>query len=185
MVRASTTAWTSRRGRDFPTGRVGGGFHGLVCCEGPGHQPAPYPRPKALAGNALNPEWSPDGRWIAYSAPDPTDQTDYDIWVMRPDGSHPRAVIDATPTDWSPRWSPDGSRIAFTGESDDHWGVYLADINGGRVQGVMRDSDMNEAFGWSPDGSKILFLSDRSHMGGTFLYFMDPDGTNVQLALRL
>jgi Tol biopolymer transport system component len=141
--------------------------------------------PKALAGNALNPEWSPDGRWIAYSAPDPTDQTDYDIWVMRPDGSHPRAVIDATPTDWSPRWSPDGSRIAFTGESDDHWGVYLADINGGRVQGVMRDSDMNEAFGWSPDGSKILFLSDRSHTGGTFLYFMDPDGTNVQLALRL
>jgi len=141
--------------------------------------------PKALAGNALNPEWSPDGRWIAYSAPDPTDRTDYDIWVMHPDGSHPRAIIDATPTDWSPRWSPDGSRIAFTGESDDRWGVYLADINGTRIQGVMTDPDANEAFGWSPDGSKILFLSDRSHTGGTFLYFMDADGTNVQLALRL
>ena len=140
---------------------------------------------KALAGNALNPEWSPDGRWIAYSAPDPTDPTDYDIWVMRPDGSHPRAVIDATPTDWSPMWSPDGSRIAFTGEKDGPWGVYLADINGARVQGVMTNSDTNEALGWSPDGSKILFLSDRSHTGGTFLYFMDPDGTNVQLALRL
>lgn len=43
VVRASTTAWTSRRGRDLPTGRVGGGFHGLVCCEGPGHHPARIP----------------------------------------------------------------------------------------------------------------------------------------------
>jgi Tol biopolymer transport system component len=63
--------------------------------------------------------------------------------------------------------------------------VYLADTNGARVQGVMGGSETNEAFGWSPDGSKILFLSDRSHTGGTFLYFMDLDGTNVQLALRL
>jgi dipeptidyl aminopeptidase/acylaminoacyl peptidase len=119
--------------------------------------------PRELAGSAVNPEWSPDGHWIAYSAPDPSNRTDYDIWVMRPDGSHPRDVIDATPTDWSPRWSPDGSRIAFTGGRDDHWGVYLADTNGARVQGVMGDSETNEAFGWSPDGSKILFLSDRSH----------------------
>jgi putative membrane protein len=141
--------------------------------------------PRAVAGSAVNPEWSPDGHWIAYSAPDPSNRTDYDIWVMRPDGSHPRDVIDATPTDWSPRWSPDGSRIAFTGGRDDHWGVYLADTNGARVQGVMGGSETNEAFGWSPDGSKILFLSDRSHTGGTFLYFMDLDGTNVQLALRL
>jgi Tol biopolymer transport system component len=141
--------------------------------------------PRALADNALNPEWSPDGRWIAYSAPDPSDRTDYDIWVMRPDGSHPRDVIDATPTDWSPGWSADGGRIAFTGGRDDHWGVYLADVDGAGVMAVMRGSDTNQAFGWSPDGSKILFLSDRSHTGGTFLYFMNPDGTNVRLALRL
>lgn len=141
---------------------------------------------RVLATNAINPAWSPDGHWIAYSAPNPHDRTDYDIWVMRPDGSHRRPVIDATLTDWSPKWSPDGRRIAFTGGVENHWDVYLADVDGAGIEGFMRgSSDSNEAFGWSPDGSKILFLSDRSHTGGTFLFFMDPHGTNVRLALRI
>jgi hypothetical protein len=31
----------------------------------------------------------------------------------------------------------------------------------------------------------VPFLSNRSHTGGTFLYFMNADGTDVRLALRL
>jgi len=38
---------------------------------------------------------------------------------------------------------------------------------------------------WSPDGSKILFGSDRSRTGGTFIYMMDPDGSDVQLVMRI
>jgi Tol biopolymer transport system component len=45
-----------------------------------------------------------------------------------------------------------------------------------------RDADTSQ--GWTPDGH-VLFLSNRSHTGGTFLYFMNGDGTDVRLALRL
>jgi Tol biopolymer transport system component len=38
---------------------------------------------------------------------------------------------------------------------------------------------------WSPDGSKVLFGSDRSRTGGTFIYMMDPDGSDVQLVMRI
>jgi Tol biopolymer transport system component len=41
------------------------------------------------------------------------------------------------------------------------------------------------AYGWSPEGSKVLFVSDRSDTGGRFLYMMDTDGSDVQLALRI
>jgi hypothetical protein len=30
-----------------------------------------------------------------------------------------------------------------------------------------------------------MFLSNRSHTGGTFLYVMNADGSDVQLALRI
>ncbi len=142
--------------------------------------------PTVLARNALNPAWSPDGRAIAYSAPSPSHRGDYDIWVIGADGSHPRDVIDATPIDWAPKWSPDGRRIAFTGAVEHNWDVYIANSDGGGIRDLTQGSGaMDETEGWSPDGSKILFLSDRSHTGGTFLYFMDPDGTGVRLALRI
>lgn len=142
--------------------------------------------PTVLVWNGHNPAWSPDGRWIAYSGANPADDANFDVWIMRADGSDPRDVIDATPRDWAPKWSPDGRRIAFTGAFQDNWDVYLANTDGGGIQDLTLGSpDSDQAYGWSPDGSKILFLSDRSHTGGTFLYFMNPDGTNVRLALRI
>jgi TolB protein len=144
--------------------------------------------PMVLAGveNAANPEWSPDGQRIASSAVSTLDLGDLDIWIANADGSDPRDVIDVTPTDWSPVWSPDGKRICFTGGRESNWDVFLANTDGTGIRDLTVDSfDKDTAYGWSPDGSKVLILSDRSHTGGTFLYFMDPDGANVRLALRI
>jgi len=145
--------------------------------------------PKMLTsdiGYAINPAWSADGRSIAFSAPNPTERTDWDIWIMGADGSDPRDAVDATAFDWSPRWSPDGRQLVMTGGSASNWDVYLANADGTGIRNITSGSaDKDEAYGWSPDGSKILFISDRSHTGGTFLYFMDHDGANVRLALRI
>jgi Tol biopolymer transport system component len=145
--------------------------------------------PKMLTsdtGYAINPAWSADGRSIAFSAPNPTERTDWDIWIMGADGSDPRDAIDATTFDWSPHWSPDGRHLVMTGGSRSNWDVYIASTDGSSIRNITSGSaDKDEAYGWSPDGSKVLFISDRSHTGGTFLYFMDPDGANVRLALRI
>ncbi len=67
--------------------------------------------------DAGSPEWSPDGRWIAFIA---TVAGKTSLYVARPDGSAERALAEVVSTN-SPltyegraiAWSPDAGRIAF------------------------------------------------------------------------
>lgn len=65
------------------------------------------------------PAWSPDGLWVAYSAP--TETGGSLITVKRVDGAETREAKTRYARNRWPRWSPDGRRIAFS--SDD--GVLL------------------------------------------------------------
>jgi Tol biopolymer transport system component len=141
---------------------------------------------RSSIANAINPALSPDGTRMAFARPKGEDPDTIDIVVANADGSHRRSVIDTAGEDWGPYWSPDGRWISFT--STLHGGdpdVYVARADGSELHNLTPDSlAADQAFGWGPEGH-ILFLSDRSGTGGTFLYFMNPDGSDVRLALIL
>jgi Tol biopolymer transport system component len=84
---------------------------------------------------------------------------------------------------YAPSWSPDATWIAYSCSRGDKVDVYIAKTDGSAVRNLTEGSpDFDSAYGWTPDGQHVLFLSDRSHTGGVFLYFMDLDGRNVELA---
>lgn len=72
---------------------------------------------KALS-NSLDPDWSPDGKWIAFVAVEqPGKTTDSQLFIVDPDGkTAPKRLSEFDGGHWEPVWSPDSESIAFAGQ---------------------------------------------------------------------
>jgi Tol biopolymer transport system component len=114
-----------------------------------------------VAGQAINPVWSPDGRLIVYAGPLVPGQV-APLLGVRPDG----ARVELPPVRVSPgshRFLPDGSGLVYlprnSNQSPDFWHVDLAT---GRQRQLTRLSNQGTlgSFDITPDGQHIVF--DRS-----------------------
>jgi Tol biopolymer transport system component len=136
----------------------------------------------------FQPNWRADGRKIAFMSDRVTatnPEADFEIFVMKADGSHQRQITFNALDDADPAWSPDGRRIVFTrdfdpirGQTDDDLFTMKTDGTGQRnltsLPGV-RDDEPS----WSADGTRIAFISERD--GGDFdVYTMRPNGSSVR-----
>jgi Tol biopolymer transport system component len=135
----------------------------------------------------FNQSWRADGRRIAFmsnrvTATNP--EGDYEIFIMKADGSHQRQITFNALDDESPAWSPDGRRIVFVrdfdpieGQIDDD--LFTMNANGTEQRNLtsspgVQDQEPN----WSADGRRIAFLSDRD--GDLEVYTMRPNGSSVR-----
>lgn len=75
---------------------------------------------------AINPCWSPDGRWIAFTSvgksPDRRGILDRgdDLWAVRSDGSHATRLTTSGAADWMPTWSTEGTLYFVSDRSGSH-----------------------------------------------------------------
>jgi Tol biopolymer transport system component len=77
---------------------------------------------------ATDPDWSPDGRWIAYRDWRRTCHACGEIWVVRPDGSRDHVLTPMPASEGGlrmPRYSPSGKRLVALGD-----GVVVLDHDG-------------------------------------------------------
>lgn len=128
----------------------------------------------------MQPVFSPDGKYIAFTS----DRDGGDnIWIMRPDGSEPRAVTkESFRLLNSPTWSPDGQFIVarkhFTASrslgAGEVWQYHISGGNGVMLTERPNDQkDLGEP-AFSPDGQYIYFSQDDTP-GKTFHYSQDSE----------
>lgn len=123
----------------------------------------------------LYPNWSPDGRSIAY--------TSYRSGVPDLLISNIYAGTMESPTkgvgqNWLPVFSPDGSRLAFTSSRDGNSELYLINRDGSNLVRLTNNPSIDTTPTWSPTGNQIAFTSDRR--GQPQIFVINPDGTGLR-----
>ena len=108
----------------------------------------------------LTPQYSPDGRRIAFSS----SRTGYrEIWVCDRDGSNALQVTDLRSAMSSgPYWSPDSSAIVFQSIVENQREIFVVQANGGGLKRLTDHPAVDAQPTWSRDGSWIYFSSNRS-----------------------
>src|SRR5580765_1347106 len=116
--------------------------------------------------NDSDPQWSPDGKRIAFvsnrTGKEYDENRNSDVWVINSDGTGELTRIsDHEESDNQPRWSPDGKTIAFAGEvhERDHPNIWLAPATGGAASTLAANGlDLIPGqLEWSADGKSIYF----------------------------
>jgi TolB protein len=148
-------------------------------------------------GNVFAPDYSPDGRRIAFERRGMGPDT---IFTMGADGSAPVRVTScaAVPCLGSsaPAWSPDGNRLVFERAfgpivEDNAAGLDLVTANAdGTAEQLLLHLRSREAQGqephdaqWSPDGTRIavtILNIKAKPRNGSAIYVLDADGSDLR-----
>lgn len=109
----------------------------------------------AGVGTKHSPKFSPDGKWIAFSA-------DYygndDVFVVEAGGGQPRRLTHHPANDAVEGWTPDGKNILFTSSrtsSTDPPKMFTVSVEGGFPAELPLPMGSNGSF--APDGARIAY----------------------------
>jgi len=109
-----------------------------------------------------DPQFSPDGKWIAYSVTSvdvPGDQRTTDLWMVSWDGRETVKLTHGPESEAAPKWSHDNRYLSFLssrlGAAKGNQ-VWLLDRRGGEPYQLTELKQKISGSEWSPDGKRLL-----------------------------
>jgi Tol biopolymer transport system component len=147
-------------------------------------------RPATITTGSIR--WSPDGRYIA--APLAQIQGDFEevipeLWLFSADGTtvwdisdglkdflgHGTKLIGLSGVDWSPT----SDKLAFATSYSGNDSIFLVNSNGKQLTLLTKDVKYCAYPVWSPNGQHIAFSCVSVDDGGTDIWSINSDGTNL------
>ena len=123
----------------------------------------------------INPNWSPDGRSIAYTS---YRKTLPDIIISNIYVGTMEEPAKGLGQNFLPVFSPDGQRVAFMSTRDGNSELYIMNRDGSNLRRLTSHPAIDSTPTWSPSGTQVAFTSDRS--GSPQIYVVAPDGTGLR-----
>lgn len=134
-------------------------------------------------GHASNPQWSPDGTWLAYEVNNNSDKVD--LYVVRVQNGNPgqatKVVIPGSSSSFSatggyaanPNWHPKGPVIFEAANPGGNTRLYYLSPGGGGPAEYLNISQAPGNLAWptvSPDGVNLAYVSSASGAGDVYLF---------------
>ncbi|HEY4069704.1 MAG TPA: Tol-Pal system beta propeller repeat protein TolB, partial [Burkholderiaceae bacterium] len=123
----------------------------------------------------ISPDWSPDGRSLAYVS---FERQKAVVYVQDTASGARREVANYRGSNSAPSWSPDGSQLAVTLSRDTGSQIFLVDRNGAIVRKLTSSNSIDTEATFAPDGRSLYFVSDRG--GGPQIYRVSLNGGNAE-----
>lgn len=129
------------------------------------------------------PQWSPDGRWIAFNGRISSMSGNDDIYKVRSNGEDVRQLTHTQDIhECCPTWSPDGEWIAYRATQ----GIYKMRSDGSEQQLLIdmilpASNTSDQSIHWSPNGEWIAFIGNPRDGTHAFnVWRIRADGSDLQ-----
>jgi TolB protein len=141
---------------------------------------------RQLTDFGARPDWSPDGRRIAFEGR----ENRKDIYVIGIDGQNLTNLTQDGLGNYAPAWSLDGRQIAYGSWRDEEAGnfeeIYVMDADGENKKRLTRALGIDSFPAWSPGGKQIAFTTQRNpDVTGDVIFLMNANGTRQRALLPL
>ncbi len=124
--------------------------------------------PSVDAGND-----DPGGPWVVFAS---TSAGTFDLYLVHPDGTGQRVLVQTPGSDLHPSWSPasTGARtVAFASDQSGQFQIYLVDVARGVVTRVPTGLAYATNPSFSPEGAELAFSGDTDAGGAIFRVPLD------------
>ena len=137
-----------------------------------------------------DPDWSPDGKKIAFTShavtDDQTNSVTAEIYIRNANGKgKPRRLTKNKEEERAPDWSPDGKSIVYSGRKGEvvegrlfgTFEICIINADGSGEKRITTNKVPELTITWSPDGKQLIFQRAVGGVGQFQLFTINADGT--------